>query len=759
MDGGFALALRGADTGPASESAPPIPDTLNTRYYELDAEKLKDLWHNAMIRGLIKALSRELLLSLPRIENVVYQQCENGAKSTVALAKCAVRVFDARDNARKKEKDARFNEQKLVTTISARRRSKPVWQWQDTSGLGSQFIEEEHQTQYILRSSEYKFRNPIRKQIRRNGGRTNTPSMRASPNIRKSNAEMKETARRLTLTRVKRRRKSLNDEISTGASLNLRKLAMKYLRNVLGEPLGTSHLEKLRLLRDHFKRVEKINNYFKHMNDQNRRLFAKSALPIDSRTPEITNSAVPAIEQVLAIVNTFASSKDAPGKVSVLSPRVLSLFPESSRPSSKRLLSPTFFSFQKDGYLSLPELFDIITTDQKYQQLMVDVIMDISGAGDVLEKFITDMKPEMEDLKNVKLPLIEELSRRDIDWMRLVNELRFRVHDSFNDAQTRQYNANSYAFLNEDQLNLIYSKDDQQLYGMNITKLGLMTDDEKSQRLERGIRELAALDRPKWPMWDEVARPVVKREAHEASHTVASTTSLHGPAKSTGLGEASGEERVNGVLYETFRPFAFTTIVSRGGAMEAVTLSPHAFLTEVANPEALVLQTLSPRAFVASILSPAALIARILSPTALRAEVLSPRALHTWILSPEALVAEVLSPRFFDPRVLSPEALVIDVLSPGFLSPHVLSSESGGLIILSPNILSPRVASEEKLLVEILSPHILGGPHTHEEASHEVVEIGSHSAIRESTEQEHEEHLALHRGRPHSHQEPEPKYD
>ncbi|KIH69610.1 hypothetical protein ANCDUO_00028 [Ancylostoma duodenale] len=725
----------------SSESAPPTTDTLKTQYYELDAEKLKDLWHNAMIRGLIKALSRELLLSLPRIENVVYQQCEKGAKSTVALAKCAVRVFDARDNARTMEKNVRPNNQKLVTSISARRRLGTAWPW---TARGSQ-------SQFLFHSSEHRFRNPIRKQIRRDGGRTYTPSTGEARDTQKRRAEMEQTVRKLSVTRI-RRRKSISDKISSGSSLNLRKLAMKYLRNVLGEPLGTSHLEKLRLLHDHFKRVEKINTYFKHMNDQNRRhvtLFQRSALPIDSRTPEITNSAVPAIEQVLAIVNTFASSKDAPGKVSVLSPRVLSLFPEGSRSSSKRLLSPTFFSFQKDGYLSLPELFDIITTDQRYQQLMVDVVMDISGAGDVLEKFITDMKPEMEDLKNVKLPLIEELSRRDIDWMRHV------VHDSFNEAQAKQYNANSYAFLNKDQLNLIYSKDEQQRYGMNTTKLGLMSDEEKVHRLESGIRELAALDRPKWPMWDEVARPIVKRQAHETSHAEANTTSLHGPAK----GEASEEERVNGVLYETFRPFAFTTIVSRGGVMEAVTLSPHAFLTEVANPEALVLQTLSPRAFVASILSPAALIARILSPTALRAEVLSPRALHTWVLSPEALVAEVLSPRFFDPRVLSPEALVIDVLSPGFLSPHVLSSETGGLIILSPNILSPRVASEEKLLVEILSPHILGGPHTHEEASHEVVEIGSHSAVRESTEQEHEEHLALHRGRPHSHQEQESKYE
>ncbi|VDP48744.1 unnamed protein product [Heligmosomoides polygyrus] len=45
--------------------------------------------------------------------------------------------------------------------------------------------------------------------------------------------------------------------------------------------------------------------------------------------------------------------------MSVMSPRLLSLFPEKkSRFGRHRLFSPTMFSFQKDGYFSLPELFD-----------------------------------------------------------------------------------------------------------------------------------------------------------------------------------------------------------------------------------------------------------------------------------------------------------------------------------------------------------------------------------------------------------------
>ncbi|CAJ0609032.1 unnamed protein product [Cylicocyclus nassatus] len=714
---------------------------LKSHYYELDAEKLRDLWHNAMIRGLIKAHVKEILSSLPRIEQIVYKQCEKDARTTVALAKCAIRVFDARDNAVEEETLNTTTDTVLLKNFTVRRRPDPKAEEVLVEENNAQAKKNEFFLKYSMYSTRTRLLNPIRRQIRRN----RTILAFTNEVIENREKEIKEEISQMSRKR-KRKRRDNRDE-SAGSSPNLRRVAMKYVGKVLGEKRATSHLSNLRLIRDHFNRVEKINKYFKHMNEQNRGIFESAALGIDSRTPEITNNAVPVIEQVLSIVNSFSASKSAPGRMSILSPRVLSLFPEPSHSSKKRLLSPTFFSFQKDGFLSLPELFDIITTNQRYQQLMVDIVMDISGAGAVLEKLVNDLRPEIEDVKNVKLPLVEQLSKRDMEWA--------RAHDLFNEDQTKQYHEKGYALLTEDQLNLIYSKNDQDLYGMNVTRLGAMSELERVQRLERDIRAMAALDRPKWPMWDSVRRQ--KRQTHD---TDPGYPNLPGEVQPEGETHAEGhaegeehEERINGVLYETLRPYAFTTFVGKGGVMEAFTLSPHAFVTELAYPEALMLQTLSPRAFVATILSPAALIARILSPTALRAEVLSPRALHTWILSPEALVAEVLSPRFLDPRVLSPEALVIDVLSPGFLSPHVLSSENIGLIILSPNILSPRIASEEKLLVEILSPHILGGPHTHEEASHEVVEVGAHSPIRESTEVEHEEHEAIHRG--HSREEEE----
>ncbi|KAK5971799.1 hypothetical protein GCK32_018866, partial [Trichostrongylus colubriformis] len=189
------------------------------------------------------------------------------------------------------------------------------------------------------------------------------------------------------------------------------------------------------------------------------------------------------------------------------------------------------------------------------------------------------MKSEMDELREVKLPLVEELARRDVNWM--------RVHDSFNDEQARDYLEKGYTFLDEAQLNLIYSEQgifiDRLHTGINTTRLGNMSNDEKVQRLEKDIREMAALDRPKWPMWESV-RSIRKREVHHGAGTTINATEHH----AKGGGEHEGhEERINGVLYETFHPIAFTSLVSRGGAMEVATLSPQAFIAEVANPEAL----------------------------------------------------------------------------------------------------------------------------------------------------------------------------
>ncbi|RCN41516.1 hypothetical protein ANCCAN_12554, partial [Ancylostoma caninum] len=409
----------------------------------------------------------------------------------------------------------------------------------------------------------------------------------------------------------------------TRPAMNFGRIVSEYLRRLLLGSKPSSHIRNLQLIRDHFRRVEQCNQFFRRMNQKNRRFFDKVNLGIDSRTPEVENNAVSTMEGVLEVVNDFAAQTSSE-RLSVMSPRLFSLLPDTSESSRNQFLSPTLLSFQKDGYLSLPELFDIVNTNEKQQNMLLDIIMDVSGAGAQLEEMIAKIKPEIEDVRYIKLPLVQELSRKHEKWM--------RARSQFTAEQETDYEQVGYAFMNEDQLKLIYNRQEQLLHGINVTEIATMTKEQKMKRIENDIRALAAMDRPGWPAWGtnstrhrraaegNTLEHIVEREATESQFEL----------------EENPEDRINGILFETLHPFAFTTEVGIGAALEVVTLSPNAFLEELLFPRALVLETLSPRAFLAAILSPNALIARVLSPTAFRFELLSPRALHTWIVSPEA---------------------------------------------------------------------------------------------------------------------------
>ncbi|VDK51381.1 unnamed protein product, partial [Cylicostephanus goldi] len=106
-----------------------------------------------------------------------------------------------------------------------------------------------------------------------------------------------------------------------------------------------------------------------------------------------------------------------------------------------------------------------------------------------------------------------------------------------------------------------------------------------------------------------------------------------------------------------------------------------------------------------------------LEPYAFEPEIGTGAALEVVTLSPHAFIPEILFPRAFRQETLTPRAFIGAVLSPNALIARILSPTALRLEILSPRALHAWV----------LSPHILGGPHSHEEAFHQVAEFGSHS--------------------------------
>ncbi|VDM64229.1 unnamed protein product [Angiostrongylus costaricensis] len=94
--------------------------------------------------------ARELLPYISRVESVVYRQCERDAKSTVALAKCAVRVFDSRDQAALKEEEAKKRNAKPILTVVAHHKSNHDWMYNSSSNPKRHSLEKMNHSTYRL---------------------------------------------------------------------------------------------------------------------------------------------------------------------------------------------------------------------------------------------------------------------------------------------------------------------------------------------------------------------------------------------------------------------------------------------------------------------------------------------------------------------------------------------------------------------------------------------------------------------------------
>jgi hypothetical protein len=71
---------------------------------------------------------------------------------------------------------------------------------------------------------------------------------------------------------------------------------------------------------------------------------------------ESSSAVLPLLSQIQSILN--GSNSNRPDlSFSLLSPRLLSLFPPAK--GKPKLLSPDIFSFSRDGFLPLPQLFGV----------------------------------------------------------------------------------------------------------------------------------------------------------------------------------------------------------------------------------------------------------------------------------------------------------------------------------------------------------------------------------------------------------------
>ncbi|GMT03700.1 hypothetical protein PENTCL1PPCAC_25874, partial [Pristionchus entomophagus] len=262
----------------------------------------------------------------------------------------------------------------------------------------------------------------------------------------------------------------------TTAKLDFGSLAKRYLQNFLGNKLtarapsdtGSSlvrmpNSEKLKLIKDHFSRVEKCNQYFKLMSEENRGIINQLGIPIDTRSPKVDASNEQEImEGVMEMINGFADDhmqkdgreREEDSKWSVLSPKLFSLFPNGRKAeriiSKGQILSPNILSFHKDGLFSIPDIFNMLTVDRSSQSKMLDMLLDLSGASLALDDAIGKLEKEITHTKDYQYPLVQELSRLDYAWL--------QARKTYTPEQLRRIEEKGYAFLEPHQLKRVYGE-------------------------------------------------------------------------------------------------------------------------------------------------------------------------------------------------------------------------------------------------------------------------------------------------------------
>uniref|UniRef100_A0A915DA44 Uncharacterized protein n=1 Tax=Ditylenchus dipsaci TaxID=166011 RepID=A0A915DA44_9BILA len=316
----------------------------------------------------------------------------------------------------------------------------------------------------------------------------------------------------------------------------------------------------------------------RHLNEHNNKYFKALNLPLQLKSePESAQKNV-FVEEAEELVKTYFRVDS----VSILSPRLFSLYPPKSGTSSganasvNTLLSPSLLSFnQNDGFLTLPSLFKLISNNNNEVLEWLELLMEISGAGQSLDKLLIKLEPKMVDLEKRLVPAVTQAQKLENNYL------------------------DGYAMLSSEQQSLIYG---------NAQPKSLATE----QHIEDLIFNMADLGRH-------------STRYRRQLEPVPPNVDIKGP-------EDIDEDDV-GYIY-VLQPWAFANRVGLGVIIEGLILSPHAFVTEIMAPELLTADVISPRAFIPTILTPQVLIARILSPSAFRAEVLSPEFLSIYTLTP-----------------------------------------------------------------------------------------------------------------------------
>ncbi|KAI6214342.1 hypothetical protein M3Y94_00256400 [Aphelenchoides besseyi] len=173
------------------------------------------------------------------------------------------------------------------------------------------------------------------------------------------------------------------------------------------------------------------------------RFIQNAGLPFKFQLKSEANPTM--LNQVIELINRFQQNQQDNSKLSILSP---SFFAFSSH-HRRHLLSPSLFSLQSDGPLSLPQLFQMASIGRKETDEWIEMLLTLSGASALLQKTVEKLEPKLHELERDVYPRLREMERWQRSWK--------RARSTQTIEQQQKLKDDGYAFLNTNQLNLIYN--------------------------------------------------------------------------------------------------------------------------------------------------------------------------------------------------------------------------------------------------------------------------------------------------------------
>uniref|UniRef100_A0A914QIX7 Uncharacterized protein n=1 Tax=Panagrolaimus davidi TaxID=227884 RepID=A0A914QIX7_9BILA len=234
------------------------------------------------------------------------------------------------------------------------------------------------------------------------------------------------------------------------------------------------------------------------------------------------------------------------------------------------------FEIRKDETMSAIEnLFEALESvvkfnfDNKAENEWIETLLEISGASKTLKELVAKMEPEMKAMNEKVFPTVQELERMDKNWEMVVK--------SYSEEQKVDIADNGYAFLEPEQLQLVYSGKDKSKLKINLNFYAKLSKEQKQKRIDEDIRKLAKLN----PDDIRRARRQIVVHPDNGEITVGNNTNHHDYSQ-----EAPGSHS-SVPHFITLSPWAGGYRIGEGFAFEVVTLSPHAFFAEIMMPAAI----------------------------------------------------------------------------------------------------------------------------------------------------------------------------